>query len=606
MALPALFLLFFQVFIIRWRLLSIGKKDMKEKKTKKAVPSWFILLIILAVAGFFRFVGLDQIPPGINVDESAIGYNAYLIKEAGIDEWGKKYPTVFLSYGDSKPPGLIYVVALLLNFFPPSAMVVRLPSAIAGFLAIIGAYFLVKEFFPKDKLLPLLGAAIFAFSPVFFQVSRFFYESNVANTFFIFGLLFLLRSINEKKIPKGNKNIILAIIFLGLSGYFYIAHRVISLAIFFLTILFFLLKKSISFKKCCLLALLYLLLSLPIFWQFFTGSGLKRLGQEGELINFGAELTINERRGLCYLSSNKNPIVTKACYLFWNKPLLRIQNTAASFLKHFSIDFLFIEGTNSVDRSVSGYGPFLFIFVPFYLVGLFLLVWQSINNRRKLALLVLAGTVIASLPSVVSSQPTEHRALPFFIFIFLIILLGLKFFFSLFEKKGKFLVLLALILIFLFSTTRYLTDYFLIHTKNNDSLFRPDIPVVMAYIAEREQNYDRVLFNDYREDALLALAFLNQFDPTYFLQNVKRSDPNQYGWTFPIKLGKYERGNFDINQLLTDYDSKEDGRILLVTTPLSQKNYYQAASLRIFDRHQIHCLTEIYDIGELKKTLEKE
>ena len=54
---------------------------MKEKKTKKTVPSWFILLIILAVAGFFRFVGLDQIPPGINVDETAIGYNAYSIKD---------------------------------------------------------------------------------------------------------------------------------------------------------------------------------------------------------------------------------------------------------------------------------------------------------------------------------------------------------------------------------------------------------------------------------------------------------------------------------------------------------------------------------------------
>ena len=36
---------------------------MKEKKIKKTIPSWFILLIILAVAGFFRFVGLDQIPP---------------------------------------------------------------------------------------------------------------------------------------------------------------------------------------------------------------------------------------------------------------------------------------------------------------------------------------------------------------------------------------------------------------------------------------------------------------------------------------------------------------------------------------------------------------
>ena len=66
------------------------------------------------------------------------------------------------------------------------------------------------------------------------------------------------------------------------------------------------------------------------------------------------------------IKSNNN----KGLLSFLNKPFLRISKRPLLFLKHFSIDFLFIEGSNNVDRSVSGYGPFLFIFVPFYLVGL--------------------------------------------------------------------------------------------------------------------------------------------------------------------------------------------------------------------------------------------
>jgi len=165
-------------------------------------PETIGLLLLLIVAGFFRFYQLGKTPPGVRADEISFGYNAYLIREIGQDEWGKHYPLIFKSFGDYKLPGLVYTIAFLLNFFPLNTFVVRLPSAMSGFLAIIGIFLLVKEFFPQKRFFPLLGATIFAFSPWSFNLSRLYFESNVALGFFIFGLFFLLRFVNNQKIAK--------------------------------------------------------------------------------------------------------------------------------------------------------------------------------------------------------------------------------------------------------------------------------------------------------------------------------------------------------------------------------------------------------------------
>ena len=45
----------------------------------------FLLLIILAIAIFFRFYGLDKVPPSASLDEASIGYNAFSILKTGAD-----------------------------------------------------------------------------------------------------------------------------------------------------------------------------------------------------------------------------------------------------------------------------------------------------------------------------------------------------------------------------------------------------------------------------------------------------------------------------------------------------------------------------------------
>ncbi|PIV01434.1 glycosyl transferase, partial [Candidatus Shapirobacteria bacterium CG03_land_8_20_14_0_80_40_19] len=66
-------------------------------------------LLIVGLAFFLRFIFLTKSPPGFYVDEAAVGYNAYSILKTGADEYGKKFPLFFRSFGDYKMPLNIYL-----------------------------------------------------------------------------------------------------------------------------------------------------------------------------------------------------------------------------------------------------------------------------------------------------------------------------------------------------------------------------------------------------------------------------------------------------------------------------------------------------------------
>ena len=67
-----------------------------------------ILAILTALALVLRVWALGQVPPGIDADEAALGYNAYSLLKTGRDEYGVPHPLVFESFGDYKRPVYFY------------------------------------------------------------------------------------------------------------------------------------------------------------------------------------------------------------------------------------------------------------------------------------------------------------------------------------------------------------------------------------------------------------------------------------------------------------------------------------------------------------------
>ena len=565
------------------------------------------LTLLLVVAGFFRLYQLGKVPPGVGADEAAFGYNAYSIHHIGRDEWGKRYPLIFRSFGDYKLPGLVYLTSFLLNFFSLSLFVVRLPSALSGFLGIIGIFFILKEFFPKDKYSPLLGAAIFAFSPWPFNISRLYFESSVALGFFIFGILFFLRFINRgEKIKRLDGNIFLAVFFLALTNYFYVAYRLATGLLLVTTVLFFLIKKRSSVRVGLLVLGLYFFFILPIFPQFFSSAGRTRLRQQTRTLNSDFSLEINEKRALCYLGFNRNARLTKLCYAFWNKPVLRVEKTAKSWLAHFSSGFLFLGGARDGYEMPSGKGGFYFFLFPCYLLGLFALASMLVRGEdpKKNWLFLTLGLLLTPLPASLVGTPSFFRSTPLLPFLIITIVLGIKVLSSFLDKRLRargFTAILVLTFL-LMASFRYLINYFLIFTKRNDRPWHADVVKVMEYVKENQDRYQRIIFSDLDDNAIiLVAAFFQKTDPRFFLENVERGKPSDAGVTYITKIGKYEQGNFNIEGVIESYDLQGEENVLFITTPISK--YSRFADQVIYDRYHSLRLAEIYDIGHLKKKL---
>ena len=149
----------------------------------------FLLLIILAVAIFFRFYGLNQVPPSASLDEASIGYNAFSILRTGADEYGTKFPILLRAYDDWRPALYVYLVIPFVKILGLNVLAVRLPSVILSVLTVVAVYFLVKKLLRND--VALLTAFLLVVSPWHIYISRLGHEVNAGLAFFIFAMLFV-------------------------------------------------------------------------------------------------------------------------------------------------------------------------------------------------------------------------------------------------------------------------------------------------------------------------------------------------------------------------------------------------------------------------------
>lgn len=151
-----------------------------------------LLLGAVILAGWLRLTNMVSVPPILNRDEAAIGYNALLLHQTGQDEWGERWPLVLKSFGDAKLIGYPSLVVGLFKFLTPEDWVVRLPSLLAGTLLPLAVYMLVKAMW-DDETTAILSSYLVAITPIFIYFSRMAFEANVALLLTVIALSFFWR-----------------------------------------------------------------------------------------------------------------------------------------------------------------------------------------------------------------------------------------------------------------------------------------------------------------------------------------------------------------------------------------------------------------------------
>lgn len=128
--------------------------------------------VMACAVHFFR---LDTLPMGFYVDESSIGYNAWLISRTGADEHGARWPMFFKAFGEYKNPLYIYLLAGVYRIIGYSEWSTRVLSAFCWLGGSLFLYALVRRLTP-DRTTLLYVALTIAFTPWLFTLSRVSFE----------------------------------------------------------------------------------------------------------------------------------------------------------------------------------------------------------------------------------------------------------------------------------------------------------------------------------------------------------------------------------------------------------------------------------------------
>ncbi len=234
--------------------------------------------------GLWRLLWLGQIPAGLTWDEAAIGYNGWSIVQTRRDEWLYRLPISFKSFGDYKAPLPIYINGLFTTIWGMQPWVVRLPFALSGIVMLMAWYGLLRQTTSTDelnfghKLGLIFGLMALALSPTMIHFTRVGFESGMATTLIISGLVAVYFFFNQKITAWRLFYLMIGAICLTASFYTYHSAKIsLPLILIFLPLVLGWYKNS-SFKYYLILIGLIFILAIPVIKDSIWGSGLARAG----------------------------------------------------------------------------------------------------------------------------------------------------------------------------------------------------------------------------------------------------------------------------------------------------------------------------------------
>lgn len=441
------------------------------KKTVK-----FTLLIIILLSIVLRVYKLDGVPPSLNWDEVAAGYNAYTIANWGRDEWGEFLPLVFTSFRDDKHPVHIYLSAPIVKLFGLSDFTTRLSGAIIGVLSVIVIFYLARILF-KNDLTALLSALFLAVSPYHLHFSRGLWEVNFALFFFMLGLLLFFLALQKK-------GWLISISFLsfGLSILSHHSSKIIVPPVVLLLILFYfkdLKKFSLNFYTG--LAIFLVFIALLLIDQRLLG--IARVKQT----QFGQD------------DIEKTQIYQKTK----NSWLGLGEITLKGYLTHFTSQYLFISGDQNPRNSVKTNGEFYRIDALFIFVGLLYL----LKLRSMITMLIFVWLLLSPLPSsLVNGAPSAARAYFMMGSLHLIAALGVSNIVGWFRGRGKVFILTAILILLGIQVYAYLNYYFYVYPKKDAIDWQYGMKQSAEFVKSHPE-YTQVYVTDIRSQPYIFYLF---------------------------------------------------------------------------------------------------
>jgi hypothetical protein len=349
-------------------------------------PSLLFMLFVLLVAASLRLTALTEVPPGVHFDEAANG-----ILAADIGLRGDR--PIFISSYTGKEVLFFYLAGGLMRLLGDSVFTLRLTSAFVGLLTVAATYWLGWELLRK-RTAALLAAALLATS---------FWQLLFSHLGFRAITQPLLQALTVAALLRGIRLndwrwLAAAGIFLGLTGYTYLAARLFPVLLLLAALPLILNRKTLRQRwgQMLLVLILALLVLAPLLIYF---------------VNHPAAFWV--RIGQVAPGSGQNPSLIE------------------SYVK--SLEMFFLEGDPYVRLNLPQRPLFDWLWGGLLVVGwaVLLLGWRQLKAdwQRVAALLLLLTPLVMILPTALATGeiiPSNLRAIGLAPFIFFLPAVGLQ------------------------------------------------------------------------------------------------------------------------------------------------------------------------------------
>lgn len=519
-----------------------------------SVKRFIPIILILTLAFVLRVINLDISPPGFNADEAALGYNAYSILKTGKDEWGEFLPIVFKSFSDYKPGIYVYldipfVLLLGLNEFS-----VRLPSILFGMVSVYLIYLLSKRIF-KNELAALSSAFLLAISPWHLHYSRGAWETNVATTFMILGVLFFTDGLNNcKKFYLSGLAFVLAM-------YSYQSTRVVVPVLVIFLVFFYL--RGLNIRKVLGPLILSLVLLIPLISIIFSSQGLARFQGVSIFTDIGPQVRANQDRGE---HSNLNDLLSR---IYHNRWIGYGTNFFEHYTDHFNANFLFIWGDPLGRNRTPESGQMYFFEILTLGVGVFTLLNRKFKNVKIIIIWLLVAPLAASL-----TYQTPHALRAHNMVIPLIIISGLGLG-VLIEQvlRLKFIYKYSLLVFGTLGTVYFVSVFmheYYVHLPKTYALeWEYGFSKVVPYIFANKDSYDKVIITTRYDQPYILFLFYSKYEPIKYRVSAKSTTVDRFGFS---TISGFD--NFIFKEITpTDFKQKNT---LIVGTAEETRDYKEA------------------------------
>lgn len=468
-----------------------------------------LLITVVLLGGFLRFYQLNKHPLQLNHDEISQLYEAISVTETGKDIYGNYLPVVFRLFDVYAPGHYIYLTTIFYKIFGGEEVIIRMPAALLGTLTIFSVYMFVNILFGSWKL-ALISAFFMAISPSEVFYSRKSFEYMIGHFFVFLGLSFLLIYLKER---NGRLWALLGGTTLAIAMYTYTAHAT-TVPLLFISYLIIFRKKLFPNKKYLAPLAIFSLFIIPLAYLIFSNSNMSLRARNVFITQdvVLASLTQGD-------PTNINLLVTYAL----NR-----------FLYQFNPLYIFGNGLDFTNQTDLGIGPLYFFQIPFFFLGLIILIKSSLSIDKKsfFAALIILSMIPGSL-TFESHSP--HRSVMAFALLTIVAALGFYWFIQFINKVFKqkifvrYLVFICVVAAIVWNFVYFVHMYIVNFPYEKSQYMHYPYKEVALYAWSNYDKFDRIIIDPiYGETAPIRavgahyyFAYYGKYPPAKFQKDLK-------------------------------------------------------------------------------------